>query len=106
MGQQVQMASLFFYQKYWDIIKWYLVELFSDYFNNNLDIFSINFATITLIPKEDDARIMKKFRPISLLNCNFKFFTEVLTNKMSKVVNRLISPCQSVFIRGRFILES
>jgi hypothetical protein len=29
------------------------------------------FSMITLIIKEDDARVMKKFRPISLLNCIF-----------------------------------
>ena len=49
---------------------------------------------------------MKKFKPISLLNCSFKIFTKVLTNRLGKMVNRLILNCQSVFIRGRFILES
>ena len=49
---------------------------------------------------------MKKFRPISLLNCSFKIFTKVLTNRLATVVNRFISNCQSAFIKGRFILES
>jgi hypothetical protein len=41
-----------------------------------LYIYRLNFAMITLIPKEDDAKVMKKFRPISLLNCIFKIFTK------------------------------
>jgi hypothetical protein len=41
-----------------------------------------------------------------LLNCSFKFFTKAITNRFAKVMNRLISQCQSAFIRGRFILES
>jgi hypothetical protein len=61
---------------------------------------------ITLIPKEEDARSMKKFRPISLLNCSFKIFTKAVTNRYAKIMNRLISQCQFAFIRGRFILES
>jgi hypothetical protein len=61
---------------------------------------------ITLIPKENDAREMKKFRPISLLNCSFNFFSKVLTNRIAKILNRLISFQQSAFIKGRFILES
>lgn len=31
-----------------------------------LAMFRLNFVMLTLIPKEDDARTMKKFRPISL----------------------------------------
>ena len=54
-----------------------------------------------LIPKE---RSMKKFRPISLLNCSFKIFTKVITNRLASVINRLISYQQSAFIKGRFIL--
>jgi hypothetical protein len=61
---------------------------------------------ITLIPKEDDAREMRKFRPISLLNCGFKIFTKVLTNIFARILDRMISYQQSAFIKGRFILES
>jgi hypothetical protein len=61
---------------------------------------------ITLIPKENDARIMKKFRPISLLNCSVKIFCKVLTNRLAKIIGRLISQNQSAFIKGRYILES
>jgi hypothetical protein len=59
-----------------------------------------------LIPKEDDAKEMKKFRPISLLNCVFKIFTKAITNRFSLLIDKLISQQQSAFIKGRFILES
>jgi hypothetical protein len=98
--------SFMFYQCFWDIIKYDLINLFEDWFEGDLDIFRLNFAMITLIPKENDAREMKKFRPISLLNCSFKIFTKVLTNRIAKILNRRISFQQSAFIKGRFILES
>jgi hypothetical protein len=98
--------SFMFYQCFWDIVKYDLINLFEDWFEGNLDIFRLNFAIITLIPKENDAREMKKFRPISLLNCSFKIFTKVLTNRIARILNRLISFQQSAFIKGRFILES
>ena len=56
----------FIYQKYWDIVKFDLMNLFDAWFENKLDLFRLNFAMITLIPKEEDAKTMKKFRPISL----------------------------------------
>jgi hypothetical protein len=61
---------------------------------------------VTLIPKENDAREMRKFRPISLLNCSFNFFTKVITNRSTRILDRLISYKKSTFIKGRSILES
>ena len=80
--------------------------MFDAWFDGELDIFRLNFAMITLVPKEKDATSMKKFRPISLLNCIFKTFTKVLTNRLAKLMNILTSSNQSAFIKGRFILES
>ena len=64
------------------------------------------FAMIFLIPKVDEARSMKIFRPISLINWSFKVFSKVLTLRLGKIMDRLISPQQSAFIQGRYILES
>jgi hypothetical protein len=63
--------SFFFYQKYWDVIAQDLMNLFDAWFEDKLYIFRLNFAMITLIPKESDGRTLKKFIPISLLNCGF-----------------------------------
>jgi hypothetical protein len=80
--------------------------MFNAWHADNLDIYTLNFAMITLIPKENDARSMKKFRPISLLNCSYKIFTKVLTKRLARILNRLISYHQYAFIRCRYILGS
>jgi len=98
--------SFVFYHKFWDLVKGDLVNMFNEFFSGELDLYRLNFAMISLIPKKEGARSMKKFRPISLINCSFKKFSKVLTLRLSKVVNRLVSPHQSVFIHGRYILES
>ena len=61
---------------------------------------------LTLIPKEPDAVTIQKFRPIALTNCSFKIFSKCVTNRLGVVCEKLISPNQTTFIRGRFILES
>ena len=88
------------------MIKNDLMVLFHSFFTGELDLYRINFASITLIPKEENACTMRSFRPISLLNCNYKIFTKVLTNRINIVADRLISSKQSAFIKGRYILES
>jgi mannosylglycoprotein endo-beta-mannosidase len=95
-----------FYHKFWDLIKFDLVDMFNNFHKGKLDLKRLNFAMISLIPKVDEAREMKSFRPISLINCSFKVFSKVLTLRLGKIMNRLISPQQSAFIQGRYILES
>lgn len=57
------------------------------------------------IPKELIAKEMKRFHPISLSNCAVKIFTKAMTTRASRLCGRLMSPNQTTFIKGRFILE-
>lgn len=45
--------------------------------NGTLDIYILNFLVITLIPKENDARDLRKFGPISLSNCAISFLVKL-----------------------------
>lgn len=71
-----------------------------------LELYRLNFAMITLVPNIEGARNMKEFRPISLLNRSYKIFSKLLTIRLGKNSQRLISKQQSAFIKGRYILES
>lgn len=95
-----------FFQVFWEVVKADIIKMFDAWFKDGLDLYRLNFAMITLIPKENEARTMNKFRPISLLNCVLNFFTKVLTNRLALIIGRLISDCQSAFVRGRYILVS
>jgi hypothetical protein len=79
-----------FYQTFWEVVKDDLLAMFNEWYNDKLDLYRLNFVMITLIPKENEARYMKKFRPISLLNCSFKIFTKVLTNRLARII--IINP--------------
>jgi hypothetical protein len=74
--------------------------MFANLYEGKLDIYRLNIALLTIIPKEKDARTMNKFRPISLLNCSYKIFTKVLTNRIGKVAHMLIASNQITFIKG------
>jgi len=83
-----------------------VVHLFNDFHRGDLDLKKLNFALVTLIPKVGEATNMKQFRPINLLNCSFNFFSKLLTLRLTSVVQRIVAPTQSAFIKGRYILES
>jgi hypothetical protein len=58
---------------------------------------------VILIPKEDNANILKKFRPISLINYSFKVFAKALNNRLEVISDRLLASNQTVFVKGKYI---
>jgi hypothetical protein len=94
-----------FYQKFWNTIKGDLMQMFHDLYAGDLPLFSLNFGVITLIPKIQEANVIQQYRLICLINTSFKIFTEVATNRLNSVVDHVISPTQTTFMRGRNILE-
>lgn len=94
-----------FYQGFWDLVKWDLKALIDDFGNGTLDIARLNYGIITLVPKTADAKQIQKFRPICLLNVSFKIITKVLMNSLTRCVSPVISPTQTAFVRGRYIME-
>jgi hypothetical protein len=63
-----------FYQKFWDLIKQDIFNMFTDWQAGDLDLFRLKFSLLMLIPKEPDAITIQKYRPIVLTNCSFKIF--------------------------------
>ena len=59
---------------------------------------------ITLIPKDSgDPLLTKNYRPISLLNIEYKLITKVLANKVSPFLESIVNPDQAAAIKDRNI---
>jgi hypothetical protein len=98
--------SFMFCKTFWPIIKKDFMAMIKGFEEEEINIARINYAMIILIPKEEEARSLKKFRPISLINCSFNIFSKVLNNRLEDNCGRLLAPNQIAFVRGRYILES
>ena len=81
------------------------MALFTDFLKDELNLYSLNFWIITLIPKIQEATKIQQYRPICVLNVSFKFFTKVGTNRLNKVAQTVVSPTQTAFMPGRNIME-
>ncbi|GJR16412.1 RNA-directed DNA polymerase, eukaryota [Tanacetum coccineum] len=57
-----------------------------------------NSSFITLIPKSLDAKMVKDFRPISLIGSFYKIVAKILSNRLCIVMPDLISDVQTAFI--------
>lgn len=58
-----------------------------------------------LIPKKDNPQKVSYFHPISLIGRMYKVLSNVLANRLWKVIHLLIANCQSAFIKGRQIFD-
>ena len=81
------------------------MALFADFHNEDLNLYSLNFEIITLIPKVQEATKILQYRPICVLNVSFKFFTKVATNRLNTVAQIVVGPMQTVFLTDRNIME-
>ena len=96
-----------FYKMFWQDIKDFLISaLNAGYHKGTLSI-SQRRGLITLLPKKQKILYrLKNWRPISLLNCDYKIATKGIATRMKKVLPNIINPDQSGFLKGRFIGEN
>ena len=61
----------------------------------------------TLLEKQGrDRSYLVNWRPISLLNLDYKILTKVLANRVKKVLPSIISNCQTGYVINRSINDS
>eukprot|EP00253_Pinus_taeda_P024711 PITA_24711 len=66
----------------------------------------LNTSFISLIPKQDIAQTLDKFRPIALCNVVYKIISKVVANRLKPLLPTLVSGEQSGYVEGRQILDN
>ena len=93
-----------FYKKFWDKIKSTLMKVLEESYEKMKLPPSMRIGVITLIPKPKpppELKSLKNWRPITLLNTDYKIFTHVIKNRLMQTLPDLISNAQSGFRPGR-----
>ncbi|KAL2234689.1 UNVERIFIED_CONTAM: hypothetical protein Sindi_1201100 [Sesamum indicum] len=74
-----------------------------DFFNTGRILKQINTTLLALIPKVHSPMNVGDFRPISCCNVLYKIIAKLLVQRLSVILDKLISPCQAAFVSGRSI---
>ena len=93
-----------FYRCFFDILGNDLLNSLNAAYENGEMSISQRRGVITLIPKENsDPRELSNWRPITLLNVDYKIASKAIVSRIEKFLPLLINSNQTGFMKGRYI---
>ena len=93
-----------FYKFFWGDIKTFLMASINFGIQTGQLSVEQRRGIITLIPKKDKNRLyLKNWRPITLLNIDYKILAKILAHRLVEVLPTVISEDQTGYIKGRYI---
>ena len=96
-----------FYKMFWNDVSTFLIDALNMSFSKGYLSISQRRGLITLLPKKNKPRqYLKNWRPITLLNCDYKIAAKSIATRLKKVLPYLINNDQTGFLKGRFIGEN
>lgn len=96
-----------FFRTCWDTVKYDLIAALRHFQGlNTQNLFLLNSAVIALLPKHQGAVRPQDFRPISLIHFFAKLIAKMMAARLQPWMNKLTSPCQNAFIKGRSIHDN
>ena len=91
-----------FYKAFWKDIGETLTEALNFSYQTRKLAVSERRGIVKRIPKKDaDPNLIKNWRPLTLLNCDYKIASKVIANRIKMVLPELISEDQSRFIKKK-----
>jgi len=91
-----------FYKHFWNLLKDPFLLMLKEATESLTFPLSMKQGVITLIPKPDkDPKVLDNFRPITLLNTDYKIVTLIYANRLKLFLHKIISDSQSGFMKGR-----
>ena len=96
-----------FYKVFWKDISSFLISALNYAFDSGCLSVTQRRGVIKLIPKKDEELyFIKNWRPITLLNTDYKIAAKSIANRIKLVLPNLINHDQTGFLKGRFIGEN
>jgi len=95
-----------FYRRYWDIIGPVITAEVKKFFETRTMDTAWNHTNLCLIPKIEQPKTMKDFRPISLCNVLYKIISKILVKKLKSFLSPVVSENQAAFKPERHIIDN
>ncbi len=95
-----------FYQFFWPEVGEMIVQSLNEAYDKDELSTSQRQAIITLIDKGKDRMFLENWRPISLLNVDYKIASKVLALRLHDKIPKLVDLNQTGFVKGRYMNDT
>ncbi|KAL2246347.1 UNVERIFIED_CONTAM: hypothetical protein Sindi_2902900 [Sesamum indicum] len=95
-----------FFKAAWPVVGQEVTKAVLEFFSTGKLLKQVNSTLLALIPKVHTPMTVGDFRPISCCNVLYKIIVKLLVQRLSVVLDKIISPCQGAFIPGRSIRDN
>ena len=96
-----------FYRTFWKDLSPLLISALNYSYDEGSLSITQRRGIIKLISKKDaEPHLIKNWRPLTLLNCDYKIAAKAIANRIKSVIPKLINNDQTGFLKGRFIGEN
>lgn len=92
-----------FYRKFWIYLKEILINSLNDAYKNKKLSDSQRTGILSLIYKKNDHCDLNNWRPITLLNVDYKILAHCLAERIKPILPKIINTDQNGFVMGRNI---
>ncbi|PJE77613.1 hypothetical protein CI610_03460 [invertebrate metagenome] len=92
-----------FYKTFWDDISDIVLGSLNDGYRKGELSNTQKLGVVTLIYKKNDPLLLQNWRPITLLNLDYKIAAYVLASRLKPLMKKLVSTDQNGYIKDRFI---
>ncbi|KAL2246373.1 UNVERIFIED_CONTAM: hypothetical protein Sindi_2905500 [Sesamum indicum] len=92
-----------FYKNAWPMVGQEVTKAVLEFFSTGKLLKQINSTILTVIPKVHFPTSVTDFCPISCCNVLYKIIAKLIVQKLSVVLDKIISPCQAAFVPSRSI---
>ena len=95
-----------FFLAFWDDLGDFLVLVLNERYRLGVLTYSQPESLLRFLYKKDDRRLPKNWRPISLLNTDYKLASKTITERLKPVMNSIVHRDQTCGVVGRSIFSN
>jgi hypothetical protein len=95
-----------FYQTFLDLVVDPLTNVLNEAHARHELPSSTKQGIVKLLYKKGDPRDVRNYRPLTMLNTDYKILTSTLNRRIAKVIHHIVSSPQLGFVPGRIITEA
>ena len=95
-----------FYKTFWNDISDIVFETYIEASKSGQIVVSQHQGVLCLIPKKGrDLTDLKSWRPLSVLNTDYRILAKLLSNRLKITLKEIINPDQTGYMEKRFVVK-